>query len=848
MNAGTPLLDQLARGDDLADLQMRLVADADRSTREALEATCDAAIRDRLQLVAVGGYGRGEAFPHADLDIVVLYDGPDGTNEDAAERLEAAAPGAGAALAAFFDRLRSRGARTSPRVRAVPEHLRLVVEDVTIGAAALDTRHLAGPLLVDEPRAAARAALATDFAGGVAGFCALIHEGVQARHARFGGTAHLLEPQLKMGRGGLRDGHAVWWTAGLRFGTNDLHELVDQGHVLEPDRAAFEAAYRFIARTRLCTHAASRWRNDRLAFALQDPVARAMGFGDGHGQADVQAFLTAFYEHAETLATTSLTWLDDWASPTDLPVRTADGLLTRGGRVVLPAEPIGGLDEVEPVLIRALDAELDLHPEALARLREVGSRLPARVGEEPAAQRLLHRAVLEPDGPGQLLRWLVDGGLLGAIVPEWVHLVGHASHDVYHVYTTDRHLLAAFETLRSLDSDQGTPAFVQQAWLRAAARGDAQAIRLATLMHDIGKGLDGDHSMIGAGMAREIGERAGLDDDACRLVRWLVLEHLRMARTSQRRDPGDATTVETFLTEVPDSRHLDALVVLTWCDMTSVGPAMRTGWKRDLLAQLDHACRVSLGERSPNPPRWVGVVHAQAGAPARAREVLDALPEHRWAELLGEEVEVVTALLVARLDGAEIAVTHALTAEPGRALVGVICPDRRGLLADLTAAVGSEGIAILRARVMTTPGGAAVDVFELDVLDGAGVPLPARRIERVCQSLDIAARGEQPRFVVRSETTLRLAERPPVATDVVHAETLNDEGLEVFEIKTRDRMGLLSVIADTFDHAGYDIVRSIVTVEGDRAIDTFFVRPAPDAAPTPDDARDRLTRRLADET
>ena len=213
-----------------------------------------------------------------------------------------------------------------------------------------------------------------------------------------------------------------------------------------------------------------------------------------------------------------------------------------------------------------------------------------------------------------------------------------------------------------------------------------------------------------------------------------------------------------------------------------------------------------------------------AGTSERATTIAHALPERRWSELLLHEVDVVARLLRARLDGAPTAVENGIASDPGRRLLGVMCLDRRGLLADLTAAVAAEGGSILRARVFTTPGGAAVDVFEIDAEDASGRALPERHWHRMVRALEAAAAGTAPRARPRIEARLPDAARPPVATEVVHAATMPEEGLEVFEVKTRDAPGLLSFLAEAFDALQLDIVRSFIAVEGDRAIDTFFVR------------------------
>ena len=826
-DAPSPLLDRLARGDALAALQRDLVREADACVVRAFDAYC-AAYADTLEVLAVGGYGREEAFPQADLDIVLVYEGADGTEADAEARLERALPGAGVAIRGFVDALRDSGKRLSPRVRSLGEHLRLIPGDVTIAAAALDTRHICGARCAEAPRATARAAIATGFEGGIEAFCGLILEGVRHRHARFGGSTHMLEPELKRGRGGLRDGHAVWWTSGLRFGTHALEELARAEHIRDADRVAFEAAYTFIARTRLAVHAACRWRNDRLAFAHHETVARAMGFGDGVGGANVEAFMQEFYGHADALALTSITWLESWAAPTSA-LMTQEGVPVRDGRVVLDGDQLTSLDEAATLLRAARDIERRPEAHAMAALRDLAAALPPAIGKSETATALVYEAVAAPSS--FLLELLVEARLFEALVPEWGHIVGHMSRDVYHVYTTDRHLIEAFHLVARLDEGDDAPGFVRSAWARIHERGDAEALRVATLLHDVGKALAGDHSMIGAGMSVEIARRIGLDASARDLIRWLVDEHLTLARSSQRRDLTNPATYAPLLEVVPDARHLDALVVLTWADMTSVGPALRTEWKRTQLERAAAGLRACLSGQTltADTGPWRAVVSEHVGDRATRDVVRDALPEQRWNELDQTEAELAVELLQERLRSQTSVAAERYDEAAQRWLVGVCTKDRRRLLADITGAIGAEGVGILAASVVTTPGGAALDIFELDARDARGQALPERRRTRVVDAvLEACDATYETRRRPRSESRLGAAERPPVKSEVVLAASVPEEGLEVLEVKTRDRVGLLSDLAEVFDAAGYAIVRSIIQIEGDRAIDIFYIRgPAP---------------------
>lgn len=291
-----------------------------------------------FQLIAVGGYGRREIFPHADIDIVILYRDPLGDDLPAEPlaRLERSAPGFGERIQRMLLQLQDSGLRLSARVRSVSEHLTLIGNDVTVATASLDSRLVAGSdQVMPEPSLTALATIRNSFAGGADGICALIEEGLHARHEQFGGSAFMLEPQLKMGRGGLRDGHAVRWAAQVRFGTCDLRSLARDGRIGATDAEAFEQAFAFIARVRLVLHALSRWRNDRLAFERQPDVARGMGFGTGTDADAVSELMRSLYKFATTLAELAERWLEEWtiAAEQATPERIAPGILRIGERL-----------------------------------------------------------------------------------------------------------------------------------------------------------------------------------------------------------------------------------------------------------------------------------------------------------------------------------------------------------------------------------------------------------------------------------------------------------------------------------------------------------------------------------
>lgn len=817
-----------------------------------------------FQLIAVGGYGRREIFPHADIDIVILYRDPLGDDLPAEPlaRLERSAPGFGERIQRMLLQLQDSGLRLSARVRSVSEHLTLIGNDVTVATASLDSRLVAGSdQVMPEPSLTALATIRNSFAGGADGICALIEEGLHARHEQFGGSAFMLEPQLKMGRGGLRDGHAVRWAAQVRFGTCDLRSLARDGRIGATDAEAFEQAFAFIARVRLVLHALSRWRNDRLAFERQPDVARGMGFGTGTDADAVSELMRSLYKFATTLAELAERWLEEWtiAAEQATPERIAPGILRIGERLAHdPALPPSSLADVRRILQATVHQERPLHPATRTLIRELAAKLEPAAAMHPAAIAMLREAILTPTPDGRFLRLLLELDLLRTLVPEWAHLVGHTSRDVHHVYTTDRHLLESFLRIAGLDKEPpAAPRFVTEAWSHLGTREPwlREAIRLATLFHDVGKALEGDHSLIGAGMTAEIARRMELPAEAIELARWLVLEHLRLARVSQRRDLSDPRTIETFAGFIRPPGELHALAVLTWADATSVSPQGTLSWKIELLRGLYEATRHYLhGTPAPAP-------HLAERQPMQSalrdgslsddtlRWLTTELSDAHWAAFNDDELGTAVAMLA---EAAAAPTLRGLRLDAdgaaGSAVLWVCTKDRPRLLFDLTAGIAADRVNILRARIFTTKSGWIVDRFDLDWTDPGGKALSDRRSKRLLATMEDVLSGATNTATLRqkwqSESKAQPRHRQPIPLNVKRAHEPNVTDLVIVEVKCRDRIGLLADLSLALWDLGFEIDRSIISSEGERAVDTFYVRPNAGCTVAADDLAGVLKARM----
>jgi [protein-PII] uridylyltransferase len=653
------VLERLRAGADAAEICAELAARTDLRILSAVEAAVGREGLSHFTLLAAGGYGRREVFPHDDLDLVVLHDDVDGADAlDPVARIELAAPGHGETLRRLLLDLREEGLRLRARVRSRSEHLALIARDVAVAAASLDSRELGGgPGPRPDPVPAVVEAIARGFAGGIEGFVGLIHEGLLARHEQFGGSAFMLEPQLGMGRGGLRDGHAIRWAARMRFGTEQLPTLARLGHVSRIDAAAFTVAFGFIERTLLALHALSRWRNDRLVFERQTDVARALGFAHGPDRAAASELMRAHHRQASLLAELAERWLHEWsiAATHHEAVPLAPGVELRGDLVAHAGPVPRTLEDAAAIVDAARHRRVAVHPATRTALRDLAPRLDPQSALSATARTLLRCAILEPEHDAATMRLLLDVDLFSRLVPEWAHLVGHNQNDVYHVFATDRHLFEAFRRVAGLDANRGeAPAFVVDAWRRVEQAGthEVHALRLAALLHDVGKGLGGEPTLIGAGMIAEVGRRLGLDAQACEQARWLVLEHLRMTLVSQRRDISDPRTIAAFCRRLPSPQLLASLTVLSWADVASVSPQGASASSIELLQRLHDNAAALLGGR---PARVAALRdHPDVDRALRPGSLRDEerawlereLPDATWSSFDADDLRCATDMLL----------------------------------------------------------------------------------------------------------------------------------------------------------------------------------------------------------
>src|SRR5438270_5126430 len=583
---------------------------------------------ERLAIVTVGGYGRGELAPYSDVDLLFLlpYKRTPHT-EQVVEYL----------LYLLWD----LGLKIGQSTRSVDECLRQARSDLTIRTGLLEARYLWGEqALFDELK---RRFDSDIVKGSVAQFVASKLAERDARHNRVGDSRYQLEPNIKEGKGGLRDLHTLFWIAKYIYRTDDVGKLVELEVLSAEESQRFDRAQKFLWTVRCHIHYLAGRPEERLTFDLQTEIGRRMGYTDHAGSRGVERFMKHYFLVAKDVGDLTrifcaileadqkhkrpLSWVR-WGSGR----RALGGFVVDGERLTIPSEDFFKKNPL--ALLRlfhvAQQHELDIHPRAL-RAASLSLRLiNQQLRDDPEANRLFLEILTSRKDPETALRRMNEAGVLGRFIPDFGRVVAQMQYDMYHVYTVDEHTLFAIGILHKIESRllQEELPLATQLMPTVVSR---RALYLAVLLHDIAKGRGGDHSEIGEQIALRLGPRLGLSAEETETVAWLVRWHLLMSSTAFKLDISDQKTVSDFVERVQSPERLKLLLVLTVADIRAVGPKVWNGWKAALLRELYHrAIEVISGGLSAE-----GRDSRVAGAQAAARRLLPDFSEAEYTTFVG---------------------------------------------------------------------------------------------------------------------------------------------------------------------------------------------------------------------
>jgi [protein-PII] uridylyltransferase len=782
---------------------------------------------DRVAVMAVGGYGRGEMAPFSDVDL--LFVTPWKITPHVESVIESA-------LYMLWD-LHMKVGHAS---RTIKECLRLGKQDITIRTSLLEMRYLCGAeAIADELRSALRDQL---FRGTVGEFIEAKLEERATRHRKQGGQRYVLEPNVKEGKGGLRDLQTLYWIGKYLHRVPSSAGLVAAGLLTREEYETFARAESFLWSVRCHLHYLTGRAIDTLGFDVQVGVAERMGYADLAGRRAVEIFMQDYFRHATRVGELTRVFLTQLEARHAKAEASVMGFFRRRKRVKPGFKIVQGrLDVADPQafladklnLLRAFEEALRtgylLHPSVMRLIAANLDLIDDEMRSDREAVQIFLDLMLKHGNPERALRRMNELGVLAAFIPEFEPIVAMMQFNLYHHYTVDEHIIQCISTLAQIERGE----LVEELPIasRILTEGiNRRVLYVALLMHDIGKGRPEDHSILGAQIARRVAPRLGLSAEESETVEWLVRYHLLMSDIAQKRDLSDPRTVRDFAKAVRTAERLDLLTVLTVCDIRGVGPGTWNNWKAMLLRRLygDTMAALEGGLESLN--------RAQREDEAK-RALREALSDWEPRDLRSEtarhyppywqglstETQAVFARLLRGLRDDEIRMDlHPDVARDATRACFALA-DHPGIFSRLAGALALVGANVVDARTYTSKDGYATAVFWVQDIEGK--PYEVSRLPRLRKMIERTLGGEVvARDALKDRDKVKKREREfRFPTHIV----FDNEGSEIYtiiEVDTRDRPGLLYDLTRTLASNNIYIASAVIATYGAQVVDTFYVK------------------------
>ncbi|HUF86881.1 MAG TPA: [protein-PII] uridylyltransferase [Thermohalobaculum sp.] len=790
---------------------------------------------EQLAVIGVGGTGRGEMAPYSDVDLLFLTPWKQTAwGESVIESM----------LYILWD----LKLKVGQAVRAIEDCLRLAASDMTIRTTLLEMRFLAGDR---KPYDDLEARLWKElFSRTRQQFVEVKLAETEERHQRHGGSRYLLEPNVKEGKGGLRDLQSLHWISKYIYHTESAWDLVEMGVFEHDEVQRFADASKFLWAVRCHLHDLAGRAQEQLTFDRQVEIAKRMGFADHDGRMAVEHFMHAYFRHAKNVG--DLTRIFSAGLEAQHAKRrpglsalirnlgfsgrsgAADGpFVVRDGRLSVRDEAVFTEDPVNLLRLFGEAARLKahIHPAALRLVTQSLDLIDEGVRHDPAAAELFLAMLTDRVNGAWLLRRMNETGILGRYIPEFGRVVAMMQFNMYHHYTVDEHTIQAIGVLNRVERMEEAEAHPVATELVKGGNLNRRVLYMALFLHDLGKGEPRDHAEVGGEIAEAVCPRLGLDEAETEAVAWLVRHHLLMSDVAQKRDIADPRTVRDFARTVQSPGRLRHLLVLTVCDIRAVGPGVWNNWKAQLLRKLYWDTRDQLTAGSGEQTRAARVGEARA---ALAERLADWPEAEREAELkrhyppywlgLDTETQAIFAGLARETRGSDRFSSRFEPDESHDATKACLyMSDHPGIFARMAGAFALAGANTVDARTYTTADGMACSTFWIQ--DREGHPFEASRLPRLKRTIERILKGEViARDALDERRREKRRERSFTVPTRIHFENDASELFTVIEVNARDRLGLLHALARTLTELNINIFSAVIATYGEHAVDVFYVK------------------------
>ena len=783
-----------------------------------------------MAVIAVGGYGRGEMAPYSDIDIMILM--PKNTTAAHTKFIEFM-------LYILWD----LGLKIGHSTRSVSESISAARDNQTVLTSLLEMRHVAG-----DESLWSKLARAVQHEIGKQKPLIFVEEKLaerDIRHKRFGDTRYVVEPNVKDGKGGLRDLHSLFWIAKYAYRATSIVDIVKQGVLRDGEARKFALAQRSLWTVRCHLHLQAGRAEERLDFEAQMMIAPRLGFADRGGMRGVERFMKRYYlavrnvgnltrifcAAMETDFRKSLkVWRPDFLRAHDLgPFRIESGRVRLLDNFLFRDSP-ARLIELFSI---AHNHDADVHPNTLQRVTRSLSTIDAKTRNDTHTNRQFLEILTSRKNPERVLRLMNESGVFGRFLPDFGWIVAMMQFDMYHSYTVDEHTLKAIGILHDIESGvlRETVPVATEVMPEIGSR---RALYVATLLHDIAKGRGGDHSKLGAEVALAVCPRLGLTSEETETVSWLVLHHLLMSKIAFRYDLNDPQTIIDFAAIVQSPERLKLLLVLTVADIRAVGPNIWNGWKAALMRELYHRCDAVL---RGGDPAVITLGNAEA-ARLEAQEKLSDWDEPSFATHAANmpvtywtgfdcDSHVRHAQLCEKFATLDVPLLIDFQPDRERRMteLTILTVDDPGLFSRIAGAVAAAGANIVGARITTCHDGTVLDVFFLQDINNQAIE-DVSELARIRKTLEQSLTGDIDLEKLLKDrwrqTPLRVRQLPLSARVLLSNKISKTHS--VIEVNGRDFPGLLHQITKSLADLGLQIQTATVSTYGERVVDVFYVK------------------------
>ncbi|CAN1486157.1 GlnD UTP,GlnB (protein PII) uridylyltransferase [Rhabdaerophilaceae bacterium] len=814
--------------------QDKLISSLFTMARERLYVNKNPSNGEKIAVLAVGGYGRGTLAPGSDTDIMFL--------------LPVSTPWAESIAEAMLYVLWDLGLKVGHSTRTIDECIRTGREDLTIRTALLESRLICGDrglfsefeTRFDKDVVAGRG---KDFAH------AKIAERDE-RIARVGQSRYLVEPNVKEGKGGLRDLQTLYWIAKFAHRVRDVEGMVKAGVFTRRELGLFQRCEEFLWNVRCHMHFVTNRPEERLTFDLQRLVSPRMGYRGRDTMSGVERFMKHYFLVAKDVGDLSAIVCADLEMREQKPMPMlarvmgrlrrrsrvlagSAGFAVENGRLILTDNDVFTRDPVNLIRLfwHADRNTVPLHP-ATSRAVTLSLRLITdQLRNDAEANKLFLDILISKNNPEAVLRLMHETGVLGRFIPEFRRISAMMQFSMYHHYTVDEHTLRCIGLLARLDRGElGDDHPLSHNVLPGLS--NRRALYVALFLHDIGKGRREAHEVVGARIARSLGPRLGLSLAETELVAWLVENHLLMSQTAQSRDISDPRTIGSFSGLVQSLERLRLLLVLTVCDIRGVGPGVWNGWKGQLLRGLYRETEMALtgdyggAERSSRIEAAISDLHKALPDwnDARFRSYARRHNPAYWIKVdLPNQVRHARLVEHAEQVGDPFQVEFATDGFRGVTELTVLAIDHPRLLSIITGACAAAGANIVEAQIFTTNDGFALDSITISrafAQDSDEV----RRADRVAKHIVSTLKGEVklPEIVASRSAQAPVSQAFTVTPEIVLDNELSAKST-VVEVTGLDRPGLLYSLTTAIGKLNLNINSARIVTYGEKAVDVFYV-------------------------